>query len=530
VADFDDGASPTCAFCGTALPVASDPPPPPSFNFTPFTPTSSGPGITLRRRRGGALGWIITLGTLLIVGLSVGLPIALSKTSLGGGGGGGGNYQVQGHVVPASSAATSRYAYVTAPDISGLDSPVLRRVDLRTRQIVWSSHSLVNANGDPPLIVANSSTVVAIDGTDVYGFAASTGKALWHSSISYAVVSNSQCSNAAGCALLIGPDLIVLEANGTVQSLLVNDGKQLWSHKFNDTPTYLENAGGSAAIVSNVKSSFYDFLVFNPATGAQRSIAPECAADQGNIEVAGSSSAFEISQDGKTLTVIIDGTGGCAVGYRISSGKLLWRTAPDLQNNVIPASLSSQSEVGGPGIVAWTNDVGNNTVVFAVNTSTGRIRELINAGSQNNTNKLDGAVDGTLLLEQAPSYASEQPGIYGISIASGKQLWMDPYRVPANIDWKNQTVVVTARGLVFVSCRGAEGSSMNGSCRLEAADPKTGDIVGTLNVDSLGLLPTADNITTLPNEVLANTDESLAVGFVSSNGDFAGQWPESPSS
>jgi hypothetical protein len=443
-------------------------------------------------------------------------------------GGGGGSYQVEGLVVPASSAATSRYAYVIAPDVSQLDNPVLRRVDLQTRQTVWSTAGLANANDLRPLILADGSTAVVIDGTDVYGFSATSGKQLWHSSIGYARVDNAQCAFSSGCALLIGPDLVVLEQDGTLQTLLVKDGRQVWSHKFTDTPTYLADAGGMAAVVSAVQPSTYGFFVFDPATGAERSIVPKCASDgQGDHATAGSTSPFEISPDGKTLTVLIDGTGGCVAGYRLSNGKLLWRTHPDTQNTEIPFDLSSQTVASGPGAVAWTNTTGagNNVQIYAVDTQTGKIRPLINAGSENNTNTLDGIVDGTLVLEQAPSYASEQPGIYGISIATGKQLWMVPYRPPTNIDWTNQKVVTTTQGLVFVSCKGTQGDSMNGSCRFEAANPKTGDIVGTLNVNSLGLLPTVDDIMTLPNEVIANADESLAIGFVASNGNFAGQWP-----
>lgn len=528
--DFDDSSTPTCAFCQTVLPTVSDPPAAPAqpdFKFTPFTPSYGGSfggvgttGLAMRPRRAKALVWLILMGTLLIVGLSVGLPIALKHVSSSI----FGDYQVQGIVVPAASDVTSRDAYVIAPPIATLDSPVLRKVDLHTGQILWSTASLNGGANVDPVVLANGSTAVVIAGTDVYGFSATTGIQLWRASIGYAPVTPSACMNKSGCALLIGPDMVVLEGNGTLQSLLVKSGKQLWSRKFSDEPTFLEKAGGMAAVVATAKGSSDDLFLFNPANGAQKNIAPSCASDgQGDLATAGTSSYYDISPDGTTLTVLIDGSGGCVASYRISDGKLLWRTAPDSENSKIPFILNDGGVTSGSGLIAWTNDDQDSTLIFAVNTKTGAIKGLINAGKQGNTTTLDGIVNGTLVLEQAPSYASDQPAIYGVSVTTGKQLWNDASRVNPAFDWSNQYVAVAPDGLVIASCSSTGGQE--GSCRIETANPQTGKIIATHNLAPLVQLPTIDGITTLPNEVLFNVNSAKAVGIVANSGDLAGQWP-----
>jgi outer membrane protein assembly factor BamB len=520
-----DSANPSCPFCHTALPVEQDPPPAPVF--TGFSGVTSGlidisiPRVVRGRKR------LFTVFLLfaLIFGASVGIPLlATHAAGLGSSGGSGSteeNYAIYGPVVLASGSATNHDAYVIAPNLDTTGTPVLRRVDLQTKKIVWSSAAIASQSGTPPTVVPDGAKVLVIADTNVLALDAATGKQLWEGSLS----NDLQNPCVGGCAIVIGSDLVTLAKDGTVQSLAVSSGKQLWSRRLADTPDFLQAAGGLAAVVSSPKAPAYDLLLFNPANGVTHVVAPSCAPDgDGDLAVPDEQSDFSISPDGTTVTVLIDGPGGCVASYRIPDGKRLWRTKPDAGNAVIPFDLTAESDVNGPDVIAWTNEIGSDRWVFTVNTVTGKIHQLIDTGNQDGTTGLDGVVGNTIVMEVAPSYASDQPGIYGVSLKTGKQLWMDASRVTSAADDGSQTVITTVTGVVIVSCKSsADGSS--GSCLFEAVDPLTGDITGNLNVDDLDPAPMVDQVTVGSDEVLGNVDSGLAVAFNATSGAFEGQWP-----
>lgn len=517
-----DPDNPSCPFCHTLLPVAADPVP--VQVFTPFTPMGSGligtPFVPQRRRRG----LVITVVGLVIVTTLAAVAVPLLLAPVGGssrvGFSGSIVYAVYGSVVPAQGRASSHDAYVIAPNVDTTSTPVLRRVDLETHTIKWSTAALPPDSSLAPTVVSAGARAVVIDGTNVFAFDSSSGKRLWQSSISYDLQGN--C--AGGCAIVIGADLVTLARDGTVAGTDITHGKQLWSRRLPDTPTFLRAARGLAAVVSSPKAPAHDLMLFNPSNGTERTIAPSCAPDgQGDLATPDSESAFFISPDGTSFTVLIDSSGGCVAGYRIADGKLLWRTAPDAQNSQIPFSLTAESAVSGGGYVAWTNEIGSDRWVF-VATATGGARRLIDTGSQNETTGLDGIVGDTLVLEIAPSYASDQPGIYGVSLKTGHQLWMDASRVKSSTGDGSQMVMTTPTAIVIISCESSvDGSS--GSCRFEAANLSTGDIDGTLDVDQLNPAPTIGQITPGPSGVIANIDSTLVIDFGTSGGTLEGQWP-----
>ena len=535
----EDPNSPACPFCRTILPTAPDRPPAPVFTYTDYSSVQA--PIARSMRRAGRFWLIFTVVVVLVsVGLPIALPLLLKNSSGGGGSAGGGspsspNYTLYGLPVLPSAASAKVDAFVLAPDSGASGSTVLRRVDSKHDKVIWSSAAVPVPSGQPATVVPVGKTAVAlVAGQTVIAYSADAGRKLWQSSISEPLATRpsdeavpgqtSDCLD--GCAVAIGGALVTLEKDGTLQAFSVAKGTQLWSRHLSDTPNLLQAAGGWATVVSSPKAGSDDLLLFNAANGTERTVSPQCPADgQGDRATPSEDTGFFISPNGGSLTVLVTGTGGCVVSYALPSGHPLWQSEPDANNAAIPFTLTGESVAAGDGYLTWTNDQNGDRYIWAVNLATHKtITQLIDTGKENQTVSLDGAVNGTLVAEIAPSYASEQPGIYGISLKSGRQLWMLPSLVTNSTNDGTQAVVVTSRGIAAMVCE-SSGDGTNGLCKFQGVSPASGDVTGTFNITQLDPAPQLDVVAGPGGDVLANIDSGMAVVFDPVSGNEDGQWP-----
>jgi outer membrane protein assembly factor BamB len=521
-----DPDNPSCPFCHTILPTAAERPRPVAVTSQPYAPAPAAarPG----RHRGVAASVLVVF--LVAIGVLVALVAEHAGTLAGGA---GGDYRIAGPVVPVPASPGNHDFYVLAPGASDTDHVVLRKVDLRTHGTTWSTPAIEIPDGGSGKIVAFGTSVVVIADTTVLSFDASTGKQRWRSSLSNALASRASFEGLPGqvadcvygCAIGLGTTLVTLDKDGTVQAFGAGNGQQLWSLHLPDTPSWMQPAGGDAAIVSARQPGEDQLLLFDPVTGRERTIAPRCAADgQGDTAFPSEDGGFFVSSDSRSLTVLVTGSGGCVANYRIADGALLWRTAADADNADIPFTLTGESAFGGSGYVAWTNEVGQERWVFAVSVHGGAVRRVWDAGNESGTTNLDGMIGTTLVAEVAPSYASDQPAIDGVSLASGKLLWALPARTPGDSADGNQTVVVTSTGIGIVSCQSTPDNS-SGTCKFEGVDPTLGRIMGPVTISSSDILPSAEATSGPGGAVVADIDSTSAVTFDPVNGTEEGRWP-----
>jgi outer membrane protein assembly factor BamB len=525
-----DPDNPSCPFCHTLLPVHEDPRP---LEIPTFPASTGFPRLT---RGSGSFKALIMAVVLVLVGVAVLLPIVLAlgsrstpqsagttggTTGTGNTGDTGADYNLDGSVLLASSSASGD-AYVVASDASADQGPVVREVNLETHRIVWSTTQLASQDSSTPTILSTPSLVVAIVGSDVFTFEASNGKRLWQSSLSYTLQTGCDTAN---CAVIVGASLVTLAADGTVQAFALSSGRQLWSRKLSDTPRFITEADGDAAVVSSPKPPAADLLLFDPQSGAVRTVAPACAPDgNGDLAVPSDDSGYFVSPDGRSLTVMVTGPGGCIIEYRLSDGKRLWRTASDAENSVIPATLTGESAVVGTRYLAWTNEVKTDRWIFTANLANGSLTRLIDTGTENGTTNIDGMIGNLLVAEVAPQQAPDEAGVYGVSLSSGEQQWMMASLVKSEDVDGSQLVLVTSAGITVAECQSsADGST--GSCKFEGIDPKSGDVNGTLNITSLDPGPDLSMWTGPNGEVLANVDSAMALTFNPVAGVEDGQWP-----
>jgi hypothetical protein len=527
-----DPDNPSCRFCHTLLPVEEDPKP---LDIPTFPTSTRFAGVT---RGSSSFKALIVVVVLVVVAAAVGLPLVLALSSRSGAqnagtagtgttggvvntGDTGADYNVDGSVLLASSNASGD-AYVIASDANADQGPVVREVDLKTHRIVWSTSQLASQDSFTPTILSTPSLVVAIVGADVFTFQASNGKRLWQSSLSYSLQTG---CDTPECAVIVGSSLVTLAADGTVQAFALSSGRQLWSRKLSDTPRFITEAAGDVAVVSSPQPPAADLLLFNPQSGAVRTIAPVCGPDgDGDLAVPSDDSGYFVSPDGKSLTVMVTGPGGCIIEYRLSDGKRLWRTESDAENSVIPASLTGESAVVGTHYLAWTNEVKTDRWIFTANLANGHLTQLIDTGTEDATTNLDGMIGNILVADIAPSAAPDEAGVYGVSLSSGAQQWMIASLVTSEDVDGSQLVLVTSAGITVAECQSsADGSS--GSCKFDGIDPSSGDVNGTLNIDSLDPGPDLALWTGPKGEALANVDSEMALTFNPVAGVEDGQWP-----
>jgi outer membrane protein assembly factor BamB len=520
-----DPDNPSCPFCHTILPTAAEHPRP----IVVTRPPMASPPRPVRRHRG----LVGTIVVLLVVAVAAVVAISVAHAAKIVAGGGGGDYRIAGPIVPVSAAAGNDDVYVLAPDASDTDHVVLRKVDLRTHQTIWSTAGIQDSDGGSADIVAAGSSVVVIAESTVVAFSAATGAQRWQSGLSTPLTSRASFEGLPGgvadclygCAAELGATLVTLDKDGTVQAFATGNGAQLWSHRLSDTPDWMQPAGGDVAIVSAPQPGDDELLLFDPTTGRERTISPSCGGDgEGDTAVPSEDGGFFVSPDGKTLSVLVTGSGGCVASYRIADGAIISRTAPDAQNSQIPFTLTGESAVAGAGYVAWTNELGEDRWIFVTGEDGGRVRQLWDTGSEDSTVSLDGAAGGTLVVEVAPSYASDQPAIYGISLSTGRMLWKLPARTAGDDVNGNQTVVVTSTGLGIASCQSTADES-SGTCKLEAVNPATGTIRGSAQYAVSDILPTAEATPGAAGGVLADLASDLVVAFDPVIGKADGVWP-----
>jgi outer membrane protein assembly factor BamB len=411
----------------------------------------------------------------------------------------GGSYRLYGRAVAVSADPGQTDVYVDAPPL-GKSVVVLRRVDPVHGRVVWSTPDL-GAFDNTQTIVAGPTAAYAVTGTTVTAFDGATGRRLWEASLSYALAS--PC--AGGCAAFVGGHLVTLSKDGTVQSFDGATGRQAWSNRMHSTPRFLEPAGGLVAVDDTAGGpSDHVLVLFDPATGASRTIAPVCAKDPATPFSPArpeSEDDWFLSPDGTGLTVLMATIDGCAMHYTLGDGKVTWQDPPAQHNKQLPSSWTGSSAAAGPSAAVWTTDEGQGQTVYAVDLASGAVRKLLH--DDRNRFKVAGIVDGVVALEAAPSFDSAKPQTWGVDLATGKPLWQLAYQGGSGSD--DQNVSVTATAVLVAVCH-----SDAKQCAFKALDPKAGTVNGTSTVGA-GLIPRIDALTRAPQSVLVVADGHLVV-------------------
>lgn len=513
-ANIADLNNPVCPFCETALPVEEEPAAPvatPMFTMGAIPTYGTLPmGAPVRARR---LGCMIAapIAVLAIIGIVVGLALhggslgSLVEST---------NYELDGPVQPVlPGTGTSKDIYVLASDAGNDAAPTLRRVDPYTGTTEWQSAAVGTADSSTnAVVVAAPGEVMIVSGTSIVGINAASGHQLWQASLSTPLAN--PCVD--GCAVVNGSHLITLAEDGTVQSFSITTGAQSWSGRLTSSPRWLEAAGGLVLSDESGAPGSLNVELFDPASGTQRTISPVCAtpSDGGDPARPDDEGDFFVSPDGNYLTVLIANSEGCVARYRLSDGHLMWRTAPDINNDQIPVTLSAQSAIGTADYIAWTNDANTGVQIFSADTASGAIRQQYSDNDASAQINMDGGYSSssgsTLVFDVAPGYNSSHPKIYGVNPLSGASRWQLASRVAADDD--NQAVEVTSSGVLVVSCQDKAET-----CTFEGVDPVLGTITHKTVVDA-DLIPSVDDMTMGPSELLVNVNNEKALVLNPSTG------------
>ena len=376
---------------------------------------------------------------------------------------------------------------------------VLRRVDPVHGRVVWSTPDLGNFD-DTQQIVAGPTAAYAVAGTTVTAFDAATGHQLWQASLSFAPAS--PC--AGGCAAFVGGHLVTLSRDGTVQSFDGATGKQAWGNRMKSTPRFLAAAGALVAVDDTPeRASDHVLVLFNPANGAARTIAPVCAKDPatpfGPARPESEDDWF-LSPDGTGLTVLMATIDGCAMHYTLGDGKVTWQDPPGAARQAAALELDRvvRRRRSHRRRLDDRRGAGGDRL-----RRRHRHRRHPQAAPRRPQPVQGGRHSGCRGVGGGAQLRQQQAADLGVDLATGRTLWQLAYRGGSSSDDQNVSVTATA-------VRAAVCHSDAKQCAFKALDPRAGTVNGTSTV-AAGFSPRIDALSQTPQSVLVVADGHLVV-------------------
>ena len=254
-----------------------------------------------------------------------------------------------------------------------------------------------------------------------------TGEQVWQVSLA-----NHLASPCASCLQYMAGYVIALTRDGTLQSFEGASGLPAWSRRLNATPRQLYNVGGQPAVVDNNERNHAHFILLDRISGAElQSIRPVCE-NEGRESFASPHAPFAISSDGLRLHVLGSGSMACVWRYNLVTGALEWLYQDSREAQIIPFSWSGESYLIRDGVLYTGQRSGQVGILRSVDSQTGLTREL--AQFPQYDLELTTAGPNTLVVVATPTYARNEPELWGIDRETGARRWQAQLDITHSFD------------------------------------------------------------------------------------------------
>jgi outer membrane protein assembly factor BamB len=476
-----------CAFCGTAIerpqaaasPAASvqrqaDRHPEGEPIVWPIQMTTITTAALARPRRRssclGALIWLIILGAIGFgvgqavtggqllaqimksTGISGSLPAALTRINLG-------PISKLAAVLPRDGKGGDLLIYAYGV---GDSRYTVALIDGSSQAARWQSQPL-SKDAYQGTLVAGRDLVYLTDHDQLLALRMTDGTLAWQ--VTLDVEPQNSCEE---CLRLVGNHVVVLEKNGGLQAFTAPTGKLAWNTRLANTPRRLPVAGERLVTLQPSADNKSQTLAFlDPTTGkAAVQIEPHCPQKNGfsELESPESYTPFLFSADGKAMYTMYGFFAKCAQRWDLASGKPSWGVA--LDDKLVPSSWHN----GGPLLTDKAVFVGNNGLIWALDSASGDVRTIAN-NKEYNLIPL-AARDDTLIVLATPTWDSQRQAIWGLDSVTGERRWQEPLQAhdlregTSSGDWDWQ---LTPKGLVVVQILRDDAQLI-----VETLNPRTG--------------------------------------------------------
>ncbi|MEX1018203.1 MAG: PQQ-binding-like beta-propeller repeat protein [Litorilinea sp.] len=339
------------------------------------------------------------------------------------------------------------------------DAGLILFFDTQTQSLRWRSGpfsrhftEIVMTSGPRYIYVADQGRLHALD--------RDSGLQVWQISLS-----NPIAMPCTDCLQYMAGYVVALTRDGTLQAFAAESGLPAWNRRLHTTPNRLHNVGGQPAVVDAETNNRATFYMLDRITGAElHAIHPVCqTADRETF--ASAFAPFVVSSDGLRLHVLGSGSDGCAWRYNLVTGAQEWHFADARENRILPFAWSDESFLIRNGVLYTTQRDGTTGVLRAVDSQTGATTELLRA--EQTELKLETSAGNTLVVIATPTFARNEPAIWGIDAQTGVQRWQA--QLEMNHAFDTLLVRATPAGLFIGQCLWETDV-----CLFEMLDPSTG--------------------------------------------------------
>jgi outer membrane protein assembly factor BamB len=470
-APVDVGAGATrCTYCGTLL-ARTQPRPVDERDAMPaprrITRPTEGPAALppLQRRI------ISTMGSLMIVIVVFFTVAGVSYLVTERGGLGRANSSLPPYV---SSEAEPDLASSVTPDLALVaialpsEQIAVTYLDGATGRPRWTGQPLSKEGGRQTAIKIGDHFVYVVDGASLLALDRIKGSVAWQTSLANALPAGCE----QNCFQRMGPHLLTMARDGTLQSFDAETGRPLWSRRLTGGSASRIVQAGAHLLVPDVvdeQSTGVGWLVLDPATGTVlRKLITQCSSGAWPSR----DDPILVAPDAATLDVFYGWTRRCAQRLDFRTGQLVQETTFDMSDHW-PVGMPGTSLIMDRDTVYMADQISGKGTILAFATADQQLRTLIEE-PQVKFETL-AAQPGLVVVHAQPTYDSERNEIWGLDSESGRRLWQDV--LLAKGFPQQWAVHLTPHGLSLVQCITDEKQ-----CLVETLDPQTGVSRGQLKL------------------------------------------------
>lgn len=312
--------------------------------------------------------------------------------------------------LPRDGAGADILAYMYHPDSSRYS---LALIDGGSHAARWHS-PLLSKDAYQGEFALGDDLVFLTDKTQLLALRRRDGTLAWQASL--AVEPNSGC---ATCLRMLGKQVAVLEKDSTIEVFDGQSGQPAWHQRMPGGAYHLTAAGDRIIMFVEEAKQPTQLQFLDPATGKPSlQLQPECPSAHPGFDKERpneNTTTMLFNADSTRMYMMFGFFARCVQGWDLTNGKLLWQTA--LTDQQLTGSWDPNQPVFDDTTI-YTSNYGQ---VWALNTSDGTVRELIN--DKEYSLKPIVQRDGTLIVLAAPTWDSQRQELWGLDVQSGARRW-----------------------------------------------------------------------------------------------------------
>jgi hypothetical protein len=216
--------------------------------------------------------------------------------------------------------------------------------------------------------------------------------------------------------MVVAGRVITINADQSLQAYDAATGSLAWNRRLNGYDRNLRLMDGSLMVLDYTEGTYdYSMYFIDPLNGnEQRVITPTCQISEFTTAALDVDSGIIYIQSENSLYLFYDSYDGCAQRVDFTTGQVLWQAIPE---NDFSFSAYGFNSLTADAIIY----IGDSSQLLAMNKTDGMIQFIL---ADDNYDFVPLAVTGdTLVVRARRSRGTERFELWGVNIATGKQMW-----------------------------------------------------------------------------------------------------------